>query len=380
MKIVIAPDSFKESLSAKAAADAIARGFQAVFREATIVQVPLADGGEGTMETLVDALGGQLIPARVSDPLGRPIEAHFGLLGDGSTAIIEIAAASGLARVSPAERNPLLTSTRGTGELIRTALDTGARRILIGLGGSATNDGGVGMAQALGFRFVRHDGTEIAPGGASLAELDRILLHDVDPRLAYTEFIAACDVDHPLIGEQGASAVFGPQKGATPTMVQQLDKALTHLAWRIREDLHCDVADKPGAGAAGGLGAGVLAFLGGKLQRGVDMVIDAVGLPSHIQDADLVITGEGRIDEQTLHGKTLSGVARIVHSHGVPVIAIGGSLGPGSESLQLLGMDMLFSLVPGVCTLEEACRHASSNLERTALHIARVLQCGQRLS
>ncbi|MDK8183907.1 glycerate kinase [Paenibacillus sp. UMB4589-SE434] len=376
MKFVIAPDSFKESMTALEACEAIERGVRSVFPDADIIKVPMADGGEGTVQSLVDATGGRIERVEVTGPLGIPVSAFYGVLGHGTTAIIEMAAASGIGLVPAAERNPLKTTSRGTGELIVHAMDAGVQSIMLGLGGSATNDGGVGMAQALGFRFLRHDGSEIDAGGGSLGEIASIDCSQADKRLLKMTFAAACDVDNPLIGERGASAVFGPQKGATPEMIEQLDANLTHLAALIRNDMGKAVADMAGAGAAGGLGAGVVAFLNAELKRGVDIVIEATGLAGSMRGADFVITGEGRIDSQTAFGKTPIGVAKTARALDVPVIALAGSLGAGSEIVHEHGIDMLFTIVPGVCTIDEALREAAVNMERTARNVATLLRLG----
>lgn len=379
MKFVIAPDSFKESLSAWEACQAIGRGLGRVFPEAELVYVPMADGGEGTVQSLVDATSGRIVRTTVTGPLGTPVEGFYGVLGDGKSAVIEMAAASGLALVPPTHRNPLVTTTRGMGELILSALNEGVETIILGLGGSATNDGGAGMAQALGVRLLAEDGTEIGDGGGEVGRIAHIDLSGVDPRLAKVKFVAACDVDNPLIGERGASAVFGPQKGATPEMVKQLDANLAHYAAKMREDVGCDVAFMPGAGAAGGLGAGVVAFLQAELKRGVDIVIDATGLADHAVDADVVITGEGKIDGQTIYGKTPIGVAKTAKLHGVPVIGIAGTLAAGHEVVHEHGIDMVFTIVPGVTTLEVALGQAADNMERTAYNIGMVLKLGTQL-
>lgn len=379
MKFVIAPDSFKESLSAWEACQAIGRGLGRVFPEAELVYVPMADGGEGTVQSLVDATSGRIVRTTVTGPLGTPVEGFYGVLGDGKSAVIEMAAASGLALVPPTQRNPLVTTTRGMGELILSALNEGVETIILGLGGSATNDGGAGMAQALGVRLLAEDGTEIGDGGGEVGRIAHIDLSGVDPRLAKVKFVAACDVDNPLIGERGASAVFGPQKGATPEMVKQLDANLAHYAAKMREDVGCDVAFMPGAGAAGGLGAGVVAFLQAELKRGVDIVIDATGLADHAVDADVVITGEGKIDGQTIYGKTPIGVAKTAKLHGVPVIGIAGTLAAGHEVVHEHGIDMVFTIVPGVTTLEVALGQAADNMERTAYNIGMALKLGTQL-
>jgi glycerate kinase len=377
MKIVIAPDSFKESLSALEVAEAVERGFRMVFPEAEYVKVPMADGGEGTVQSLVDATGGRIVEVEVTGPLGEPVLAFFGLLGDGKTAVIEMAAASGLHLVPRDRRNPLVTTTRGTGELIRAALDAGANHLIIGLGGSATNDGGAGMVQALGGRLLDRDGRDIGPGGGALVDLQAIDLSELDPRLKSVRIDVACDVDNPLTGAKGASAIFGPQKGATPDMVAILDRNLAHYADMIRRELGKQVGDIPGAGAAGGLGAGLLAFLPAELKRGVDIVIETVQLAERVKGADLVITGEGRIDGQTVFGKTPIGVAKTAKRFGVPVIGIAGSLGDDSTAVLDHGIDALFTIVPGVVPLEQALEQAERYVTQTARHIASVYRLGQ---
>ncbi|MBP6167007.1 MAG: glycerate kinase, partial [Aeromonas sp.] len=304
MKIVIAPDSFKESLSAMAVADAIEAGFKQVLPDATYVKLPMADGGEGTVQSLVDATGGRILPVEVTAPLGNKVQGFVGLLGDGERAVIEMAAASGIHLVAPEQRNPLLTSSVGTGELILAALEMGVTHLILGIGGSATNDGGAGMIQALGGKLLKADGTPIALGGAGLGELTTIDLSGLDPRLSELVIEVACDVNNPLCGPKGASAVFGPQKGATPEMVAQLDANLARYADCIEQALGKQVKDIPGAGAAGGMGAALVGLLGAELKPGIQIVIDALKLADEVADADLVITGEGRIDSQTIHGKT----------------------------------------------------------------------------
>ncbi|PLS03368.1 glycerate kinase [Neobacillus cucumis] len=374
MKIVIAPDSFKESLSALEAAESIERGFQRVLPDAEYVKVPMADGGEGTVQSLVDATGGEIISKTVTGPLGEPVDAFFGILGNQTTAVIEMAAASGLHLVPAADRNPLVTTTRGTGELISAALDYGVNHIIIGIGGSATNDGGAGMAKALGARLLDKDGMEIGEGGGALCHLASINLSDFDPRLATIKIEVACDVDNPLTGEKGASAIFGPQKGATPEMIEQLDKNLSHYAAIIERDLGKKIEDVSGAGAAGGLGGGLLAFLPSELKRGVDIVIEATGLSHIVKDADLVITGEGKIDGQTIFGKTPIGVAKTAKKYGVPVIGIAGNVSKDSAVVHEYGIDAIFSVVPGVILLEDAFKHAEEYVETTASNIAAVFK------
>ncbi|MED3934735.1 glycerate kinase [Priestia megaterium] len=376
MKIVIAPDSFKESLTALHVCEALEKGIKTHFPNAEISKVPMADGGEGTVQSLVDATGGQIIQAKVTGPLGKEVEAFYGILGDGKTAVIEMAAASGLHQVPMDERNPLITTTRGTGELILKALDQNVKHIIIGIGGSATNDGGAGMAKALGAKLINTNGAEIKEGGGSLNQLAAIDLTNFDSRLAEVKVEVACDVDNPLTGATGASAVFGPQKGANPDMVKQLDRNLAHYAAVIEKEMDIHIQNVPGAGAAGGLGGGLLAFLSAELKPGVDIVIEATQLESYIKNADLVITGEGRIDGQTIYGKTPIGVAKTAKKHSVPVIAIAGSIGAGSEAVYEHGISALFSVVPGAVTLPEALEKAGENIERTAKNVASVIRLG----
>ena len=372
MKIVIAPDSFKGSLTARQAADAIERGVRRVTPDADIISIPMADGGEGTVRALVDATGGRLISVRVTGPLGEPVAATYGILGDGTTAVIEMAEAAGLHLVGTTP-DPLRATTRGVGELILDALGRGAERIIVGLGGSATNDGGAGMAQALGVRLFDADGCNLPGGGAALADLDRIDCTGLDPRVTRTPIILASDVTNPLAGPDGASAVFGPQKGATPAMVEQLDQALSHYAAVIHRDTGRSVGIIPGSGAAGGLGAGFLAFTDATMRSGIDLVIETVGLKERAVGADYCFTGEGRIDGQTQYGKTPMGVARAVHeaAPACHVIALAGSI--DAEQLNALGFAAVFGIQPGAVSLQEALAGASRNLERTAEQVMRLL-------
>ncbi|WP_129710153.1 glycerate kinase [Priestia megaterium] len=376
MKIVIAPDSFKESLTALNVCEAVEKGIRTHFPNAEISKVPMADGGEGTVQSLVDATGGEIIQTRVTGPLGKAVEAFYGIHGGGKTAVIEMAAASGLHHVPVDKRNPLITTTRGTGELILKALDHKVKHIIIGIGGSATNDGGAGMAKALGAKLLDANGTEMKEGGGSLDQLASIDLTNLDSRLAEVKVEVACDVDNPLTGETGASAVFGPQKGATPDMVKRLDCNLAHYAAVIEKEMNIHIQSVPGAGAAGGLGGGLLAFLSAELKPGVDIVIEATQLERYIKGADLVITGEGRIDGQTIYGKTPIGVAKTAKKHSVPVIAIAGSIGAGSEAVYEHGISALFSVVPGAVDLSEALGKAGENIERTAKNVASVIRLG----
>jgi glycerate kinase len=372
--ILVAPDSFKGSASAPAAARAMARGVRAVFAGAEIVELPIADGGEGTVEALVAATSGRIEERTVRGPLGEPVRARFGIAGD--TAVVEMAAASGLTLAK--SRDPAKASTYGTGELFRAALDAGLKRIIVGLGGSATNDGGAGMARALGIRFLDAQGRELPEGGAALAQLARIDLSGLDPRLAGAEVVAASDVDNPLTGPRGASAVFGPQKGATPEMVRELDAALAHYAEVARAATGRDVASVPGAGAAGGLGAGLLFFTPARLRPGVEIVLEAVRFEEHLKRADIVITGEGRTDFQTAMGKGPAGVARLAKKHGVPVICLSGGLGKGADDLLALGVDALASIVPEPMSLEECMARAEELIESAAARVCRLLRIGIR--
>lgn len=378
MKIVIAPDSFKDSLSAQGVADAIARGLAEVWPDAQLIQCPMADGGEGTVESVLAACNGQWRHTRVRGPLGAAVEARWGWLVESRTAIIEMAEASGLQLVPPGQRDACSSSTYGTGELIRAALDEGAGRVILAIGGSATNDGGAGAMQALGVALLDDQGRSLPPGGLALANLARIDLSDLDPRLAHVSFEIAADVDNPLCGPHGASAVFGPQKGATAEQAQALDRALGHFAEQCARVLTKDVRDEPGSGAAGGLGFAAKAFLGAQFRTGVDVVAQLTGLAEAVSGADLVITGEGRFDAQTLRGKTPFGVARIARQHGVPVLVIAGTLGEGYQALYEHGIDAAFALANGPMTLQEACTDAPRLLSERARDIARLWRVAAR--
>lgn len=375
MKIIIAPDSFKGSLTAKQAAHAMQEGILRAIPDAQCVCVPMADGGEGTVQSLVDATQGTLVEAQVSDPLGKSTTAVYGILSDGVTAVIEMAAASGIQYVNEQTKNPRITTTYGTGELIRDALDHGVRSFIIGLGGSATNDGGAGMAQALGVKFFDAQGEELPVGGAALANLERVDIAQLDPRLAQCSISLASDVTNPLTGERGSSAVFGPQKGADPQMVQELDTALRNYARVIREQLGIEVETVPGAGAAGGLGAGFLAFTNAQMHSGVKLVVEATQLAQQAVGAQYCFTGEGGIDFQTQYGKTPMGTAQAVKAvePDCKVIAIAGSIGKGIDELYDLGIDAVFGIMPGPCTLDDAIANAQQNVARTAENIARLL-------
>jgi glycerate kinase len=379
MRIVIAPDSFKGSASALRVAQAMERGVRAAFPEAEVVKIPIADGGEGTVAALLDATRGQARRTLVRGPLGEPVEAGWGVLGDGRTAVIEMAAASGLPLVRPDRRDPRLASTFGTGELVRAALDEGLRRLVIGIGGSATNDGGAGLARALGVRFLDQAGQELPEGGAALGRLVRIDLAGLDPRLASAELLVACDVDNPLTGPRGASAVYGPQKGATPEVVTLLDAALATYAGVARAATGRDVAGLPGAGAAGGLGAGLLFFTPARLRPGVAVVLEATGFDRVVAGAALVLTGEGRTDAQTAMGKAPVGVAAAAKRHGVPVVCLSGGLGDGADQVLAHGIDALAAVVPGPMTLEEAMVQAEALIEAAAARVGRLLAVGRSM-
>ena len=372
-KIGIAPDSFKGTLTALEAAACIERGLRNVLSNVSVVKIPMADGGDGTAETIVESTGGKMLTRTVTGPRGRRIKAAFGLTGDGRTAIVEMAKASGMALLKPRERNPMLATTRGTGELIRHALSRKVGTVLVGIGGSATNDGGMGMARALGVRFLDARGKEIAEGGGALSRLERIDMSGLDPRVGKVTVEVACDVDNPLTGPRGAARVYSPQKGATPRMVVQLDDNLKHLARIIKRDLGKDILRVPGSGAAGGLGAGLMAFLDGRLRPGIDIVIDSVHLKDRLSDCDLVITGEGRMDGQTVFGKTPAGVARVAKGLGLPVIGISGSTGMGVRDVHGAGIDVYFSALQESMDEDGLRTRGPAMLEDCAEQIARLL-------
>ena len=376
MKIVVAPDSFKGSVSALEAACAIEAGLRRVFPDAVIEKIPMADGGEGTVQSLVDATGGNLQTHRVLSPLENEVDAQFGILSDGETAVIEMASASGLTLVEPHERNPLRTTTYGTGQLIHAALETGCRRLIIGIGGSATNDGGAGMAEALGVRLLDTNGKQIQRGGGSLGQLTSIDVTGLHPAIAETETVVACDVNNPLTGPNGASHVYGPQKGATPEMIEMLDGHLAHFDKILSHTLGKSFNDIPGAGAAGGLGAGLMAFLNAELRLGVDIMIDAVNLKERVKGAAVVFTGEGQLDFQTVFGKTPVGVAKVAKAHGIPVIAIAGGIAEGAEAVYDAGIDAMLGIVQEPMSLENAVTDASRLIADAAEQAARLVAIG----
>ncbi len=377
MKIVLAPNGFKECLPAGLVADCLEDGIRRVLPRAELVKVPMADGGDGTAEALVEATKGELVGQTVTGPLGEEVEASFGILGDGRTAVIEMAQASGLRLIPPERRNPLFTTTYGTGELIRVALDRGASKIVVGIGGSGTVDGGAGMAQALGARLLDDRGEDIPFGGGNLGRLRRIDVVTLDARLGSVSVLVASDVDNPLTGPQGASTVYAPQKGATPEMVAQLEENLSHYAEIIRHDLGAEVRTAPGGGAAGGLGAGLVAFLRAEIRPGVDVVIEISGFEEKVKGADLVITGEGKIDGQTAFGKAPVGVARLAKQHGIPVIAIAGWVADDARAVLDHGIDAILSVARYPMSLEEAMETAPSLVRDLGEQIARLLRLGR---
>jgi glycerate 2-kinase len=384
MRILLAPQALKGSLTAAETAQALAQGVRVAALDTQVIELPIADGGEGTVEAMVAATGGMTIPVTVTGPLGEPVAAFFGILGEvGSTertAVIEMAATSGLPLVPPERRDPRITTTWGTGELIRHALDQGCRRLLIGIGGSATNDGGAGMVQALGAHLLDEQGQELLPGGAALARLARIVSETLDPRLRQTIVQVACDVDNPLCGPNGASAIYGPQKGATPIMVRELDDALRHYAEIIKRDLGLDVLDLPGAGAAGGLGAGLVAFLDANLLPGSRMVLDALQLDTHLATADLVITAEGHLDTQTLRGKSVGAVTAAAKARGIPVIVVVGGVSSEEHMLYEMGIAAIVPLPTHPMTLAEAMSSAAPLVSRAAERALRLVGIGSLLA
>lgn len=373
-KFVLAPDSFKESMTAKEVCVAMEKGIRKVFSDAEIVHVPMADGGEGTVESLVDATNGYKEYVEVQGPLPKQkVRAYYGILEDKKTAVIEMAQASGLMLVDPKVRNPLVTTTYGTGELIKAALNKGVSTIIIGIGGSATVDGGIGMAQALGVKFTDKYGNNIEPTGRGLTKIDKISTENMDKRIKNVNFIIASDVENTLTGKNGAAAVFGPQKGATPDEVELLDKGLIHYAEIIRRDIGKNVEDIAGSGAAGGLGAGLIAFLDAKLQSGVEVVANTVELAEKISQADYVFTGEGGMDFQTKYGKTPFGVAQVAKKYQKPVFAEAGYLGERIEELYDIGISAIFGIVDKSESIEESLEKGPQNVERTTENIARLI-------
>ena len=379
MKILVAPQEFKGSISALSAAEAGKTGILRVFPQAEVVLCPVADGGDGTLETLVEVSGGEVRTCSVQNPIGETIQAQWGAMGDGVTAVIEMARTSGLVLLSLAERDPLNASTYGLGQAISEALDEGFRRFIVGIGGSATNDAGAGMAQALGANLLDGYGNVINFGGAALANLQTVDISNMDSRIKDSKFLVACDVSNPLTGEEGASAVYGPQKGATPEMVQRLDDALSNFATVVKKDLKKDVSEMSGAGAAGGLGAGMMAFMGAELKAGVDIVLDTVNLRDKLSSVDLVITGEGGMDFQTIYNKAPIGVARIASEHNIPTIAIAGLLGSNFKIVHEHGIRAATSIVNGPITLEEASDRAFELISDSVEESLRFISVGMDL-
>lgn len=372
--IVLAPDSFKESMTSKEACVAMERGIKKVNSNIQCIHVPMADGGEGTMQSLVDATGGEVYSLEVVGPLGNKVKAEYGILGNGEIGVLEMASASGIHLVSLEERNPLITTTYGTGELIKACLDRGVKKLLIGIGGSATNDGGVGVIQALGGRLLDKEGNELGFGGGELEKLDRIDLTNFDRRLKDVVIEVACDVSNPLCGENGASYIFGPQKGASVEMIKILDNNLKHYAKVIKEQFDKDVLEIAGAGAAGGLGAGLMVFLNGNLKKGIEIVIEYSGLEKKVKNCDMVWTGEGSIDFQTQYGKTPLGVATVAKKYNKPVVALAGRVGDDIDILYEKGIDSIFGIMRGVTTIDEALKNGKENIERTSENIARLME------
>ncbi|MGN9713777.1 glycerate kinase [Acinetobacter variabilis] len=372
---VLAPDSFKESMTAEQACQAMQRGILQVFPDANCITVPMADGGEGTVDALISSLKGERVTCQVTGPLAsQSIETYFGLVDAGQTVVIEMAKANGIHLLEVARRNPMLTSTYGTGEMIKQALDLGVKKIIIGLGGSITNDGGSGMAQALGVQFFNATGGVMQVCGGNLNQIDRIDFSRLDSRLKNTEILIASDVNNPLCGPNGASVIFGPQKGATSEMVQQLDRNLRHFADLVETSLDISFKNFPGAGAAGGLGFGLMAFAGAKLQSGVALIMEQNRLAEKIADADYVFTGEGKIDHQTALGKTPFGVAQVAQQLNKPVIAFAGLVGEGIESLYQAGFSQIFGINPPDCLLEDALKNAEINLEKAVVQTVQNIQ------
>lgn len=374
MKFVLAPDSFKESMSSMEACRAMEKGIKKVYKDAECIKVPMADGGEGTVEALVNATGGKFIETEVTNPIGKIIKAKYGILDDGRTAVIEMAKASGIELIKIEERNPYLTTTYGTGELIKDAVKRGIKHILIGIGGSATNDGGAGMLQSLGVKLLDSNKEEIPLGGAYLNRIEYIEKEKIDEFLKDITIEVACDVKNTLIGKNGASYIFGPQKGADSKMVKVLDDNLNHFACKIKEYLNIDIAKVPGSGAAGGLGGALLAFCNAELKSGIDIVIKYTNLEEKIKMSDYVLTGEGSIDGQTIFGKTPAGVSKIAKKYNVPVLAFAGKVESESSNLYNEGVKSIFCIMRGVETLDSALKNGSYNLERTVENVVRLIK------
>lgn len=373
-KVVIAPDSFKESLTAIEVAEAVESGFTKIFPDWEYIKVPMADGGEGTVQSLVDALDGSMKEIEVLNPIGKKIQASYGLSGDGKQAIIEMATSSGLELIKSADRCVMQATSWGLGDLIHDALEEKVEKILIGIGGSATNDGGAGMIQSLGGKLLDRDGKQIPYGGEGLGELQSIDLSELDERLYDVEIEVACDVTNPLTGPDGASHVYGPQKGADEEQVEQLENNLKHFAEIIRKELDINIENEPGAGAAGGVGGALLAFFGAELRSGGELITEWLDLENTLKDADLVVTGEGGMNHQTAYGKTPVVVGKLAKKHQIPVIALVGSISEGFEEVYVNGIDAVFSIITEVGDIEEVLETAFTNVEQTAENVARILK------
>ena len=374
MNIVITPDSFKECLTATEVAKNITKGILNVYPNAKINEIPISDGGEGLLESLVIPFGGKIISVKVKDPLSRDIYSEYGILKDGKTAVIEMAKASGLELLKDKEKNPLITTTFGTGQLIKDALDKGCKKLIIGLGGSATNDGGSGMAKALGIKFFNARNEELKPGGGNLGSLNNIDLSGIDKRIKDCEIVVACDVTNPLTGPNGASYVYGAQKGGSQETLDVLDQNLKNYANIIKAAINKDIESIAGAGAAGGTGAGLLAFLNAKLVNGIELILETLQLEAHIKKADLIITGEGKIDSQTLHGKTVAGIARMAKKHHVPVIVITGKIGEDIDPIYNMGVNAIYSIVNQPMELSTALKNADILIRSCTENIIRTIK------
>jgi glycerate kinase len=376
MKIVVVPNSFKGSLTAVEVSEAIEQGIREIFPEAEVIKIPMADGGDGTVECLVNATGGEILKEKVIGPLGDEVLAFYGILGDRKTAIIEMAAASGLTLVPENKRNPLITTTYGTGQLIKAVLNQGCRKMIIGIGGSATNDGGAGMAQALGVKLLDQEGKEVGFGGGELKKIVKIDISCMNNRLSDTKVLVASDVNNPLCGPQGASKIYGPQKGATPEVIKELDKSLAFFAELIKRDLNKDIKDIPGAGAAGGLGAGLMAFLNAELRSGIEIIIEIVKIEQIIRESDLLITGEGRIDAQSVFGKVPFGLGKMAKKYNVPVIAIVGEIGEGFSQIYEYGINSIMSIISKAISIDEAMQMSKSLLKDATERMMRIIKIG----
>jgi len=379
LRILVAPNAFKESLTAIEAAEAISRGIQKVLPEARITSLPIADGGDGTLEAVVSGTGGKILRARVLDPLGKKITAHYGLTGNGKTAIIEMSRASGLALVPTKLRNPMTTTSYGTGQLINAALKRGVKEIILGIGGSATLDGGIGALQALGFLFLDRRKQPVGRGGKGLGSLKHIQMHRIHPLLRKTRILVACDVDNPLIGPRGAAAVFGPQKGATSNMVRKLDQSLAKLSQIIQRSTGQNISQHPGTGAAGGIAGSFMGLLGAQLLPGSDLIFDLLKVRRWVPRVDCIITGEGQIDFQTPFGKGPGMLAKIAKEHQIPVIGIAGSIAKDVSDLFEQGFTALFSIVRSPISIEVAIQHAAQLVESESEQVARLLRCARNL-